>query len=213
MSASPRMTSTSGRLATGLKKWRPTNWLGRSRPLAKVSSRMLEVLVAISAVGGKRGSSSPNRARFASAFSTMASITRSAEPISAAARSTRRRAAAASASPGARKRLRNSSPARANAGSTYCCARSCSVTRSPLSAHHAAMSPPIVPAPTTWTWLTRLSFGARLRNRSRSSNTCTRLRQVRVTSSLPIDSASARNACSPRAPYRSHRSTIAYGAG
>ena len=30
---------------------------------------------------GKRGSSSPNSARFASAFSTMASITRSAEPI------------------------------------------------------------------------------------------------------------------------------------
>ena len=44
---------------------------------------MLEVLVAISAVAGKRGSSSPNKARLASAFSTMASITRSAEPTSA----------------------------------------------------------------------------------------------------------------------------------
>src|SRR6185503_14187565 len=64
---------------------------------------MLEVFVAISAAEGKRGSRSANRARFASAFSTIASTTRSAEPTSAAARSTRKRRVAASTSPGARK--------------------------------------------------------------------------------------------------------------
>ena len=146
---SPRMTSTSGRLATGLKKCSPTNRLGRVNDSASVSNWMLDVFVAINAWSCNRGSKSPNSERLASAFSMMASMTRSAEPISAALKSTRRRFAAASASPGARSRLRNSSCARASAGSTYCCARSCNVTSSPFSAHQAAMSPPIVPAPTT----------------------------------------------------------------
>ena len=43
-------------------------------------------------------------------------------------------------------------------------------------------------------------FGARLRRRSRSSNTRTRLREVGVTRSAPIDSASARNAAAPCPP-------------
>ena len=39
-----------------------------------------------------------------------------------------------------------------SAGSMYSAARSCSVTVKPRSAHQAAMSPPMTPAPTTCTW-------------------------------------------------------------
>src|SRR5262249_34078438 len=51
------------------------------------------------------------------------------------------------------------------------------VTVKPCQAHHAAMSPPMAPAPMTWTWRGDQSPSARLLSFSRRKKTRTRLRE------------------------------------
>ena len=63
--------------------------------------------------------------------------------------SARRRCSVSARLASSRTRFSNSFCARAIAGSMYFCSRSCSVTVWPRSAHQAAMSPPMTPAPTT----------------------------------------------------------------
>ena len=61
--------------------------------------------------------------------------------------STLSRSAACMRSAGVGRRFSNNARARVSAGSMYLSSRSCSVTVSPRSAHQAAISPPITPAP------------------------------------------------------------------
>ena len=83
--------------------------------------------------------------------------------------------------------------------------RSCRLTLNPRSAHQAAMSPPMMPAPTTCTLRIAAASAAGLPprdfRRSCSWNTRTRLREVLLPNSCAIDCASASYAARPRAPY------------
>ena len=206
-----RTTSTRGSRATGLKKCNPRNRPGCSIPSERRSRSMLDVFVASTASGRICRSRSVNNACLASSRSTIASMTRSASATPAAFGTSR--ALASSAAPGALRRRRNNALARSSAGSTRSSDRSWIVTSNPRSAHQAAMSPPITPAPATWTCRISLDLGARPRRRSRRKNTRTRFWDVGVLSSRPMDRASASYAAGPRAPWRTHRSTSANGAG
>ena len=91
---------------------------------------------------------------------------------------------------------------------------SCSVTVMPRSAHTAAMSPPITPAPTTCTWrgAKSLSLPKALR-RSCRWKTRTRLRAVGEVKMLSSEDGSLAGTSSALPPYFSQMSTIANGAG
>ena len=112
---------------------------------------MLDVLVARIASGFAFFSSAANSARLASTFSKIASMITSARATPSPATSGISRSRASRARRGSFRRSANSLPARFIAGARRSAFWSCSVTVSPRSAHHAAMSPPIVPAPTTCT--------------------------------------------------------------
>ena len=116
------------------------------------SSGIDDVLVARIASGRAFFSTAANTARLASTFSKIASMTTSARATPSPAISGIRRSVASRTRRGSLRRSPKSLDARANAGARRAASWSCSVTVSPRSAHHAAMSPPIVPAPTTCTW-------------------------------------------------------------
>ena len=194
------MTSTSGRLATGLKKCSPTKRCradAARRPVS--SSSMLDVLVAIDGRGGQAAARDrANSARFASAFSTIASMTKigGAEPA-AAARSTTQALRRPLRPRRARvKRLRNSSrSARQRRRRRTACARSCIVTSRPaqrapgrdVAAHRAGADDVHAPdrgCPSAPSCAAARAARTRAPGCGKSG----------VTSRLPIDSASARYA-------------------
>ncbi|MCY1538702.1 hypothetical protein D9M68_742550 [compost metagenome] len=204
-------TSTSGILAIGLKKWMPTSRSGRARPARRVSSDRLEVLVASRASAFMRGSRDRYSARLASGCSLIASITTSASGTPLAAGSGIRWSKAARARRGSFRRRENSSAARFRAGAMRAMSWSCNVTVMPLSAHQAAMSPPITPAPTTCTRRAAampaclpLAF-----RRSCRRNTRSRLRAVPDEVMRSIRPG----ACSALPPCFSQISTMAGAAG
>ena len=147
------MTSTSGRLATGLKKCRPTNLPGSRSAPASVSSRMLDVFVAISARGRQTRLEIARTARVSPRPSRRS--LRSRDPRSRLPLPRDRRAdgrVAASASPGRAQALAKQLARARQARARRTVGRDPAASpSSPFSAHHAAMSPPIVPAPTTCT--------------------------------------------------------------
>ena len=79
----PETTSTSFIKGTGLKKCMPTTRPGFRSPLAMAVIDKDEVLLASTQSPPSRNSSSANKARLASRFSTMASITKPASAASA----------------------------------------------------------------------------------------------------------------------------------
>ena len=120
--------------------------------VAMSSSGMLDVLVARIAPGFAFASSAANSARLASRFSKIASMMTSARATPSPATSgIRRSVGVADAARILAAARAKSFAARAIAGASRSAFWSCSVTVRPRSAHHAAMSPPIVPAPTTCT--------------------------------------------------------------
>ncbi|MCY1417580.1 hypothetical protein D9M71_331190 [compost metagenome] len=74
---SPRMTSTSGIMCTGLKKCMPTKFSGRLRALASKVMEMVEVLDARMVSSLTLSSTSASTACLTFGFSTTASTTRS----------------------------------------------------------------------------------------------------------------------------------------
>ncbi|MNI43958.1 hypothetical protein D3C73_983060 [compost metagenome] len=204
-------TSTNGILATGLKKWMPTSRSGRANPARKVSNDRLDVLVASSASAFMRGSSDAYSARLASACSLMASMMMSARGTPPPAGSGIRRSRAARARRVSFKRRAYSAAARLMAGAMRAMSWSCRVTVMPLSAHHAAMSPPIVPAPTTCTWRAGAIPGCLPLAFSRSCKRNTRSR-LRAVSDEMMPSISS-GACKALPPCFSHSVTMAGAAG
>ncbi|KAG0737022.1 hypothetical protein G6F24_018115 [Rhizopus arrhizus] len=88
---------------------------------------------------------------------------------------------------------------------------SCNVTVKPLNAHQAAMSPPMTPAPTTWTWragVTPVCLPLAFR-RSCRRNTRSRLRAVSDAMMPSISSGASR----ALPPCFSHSVTMAGAAG
>ncbi len=115
---------------------------------------------------------------------------------------------------GSLSRCAKSFAARPIAGARRSAFWSCSVTESPRSAHQAAMSPPIVPAPTTCTCAAWKSPSLPIDfNRSCSRNTRIRFAAVGVLSSDGTDSGSEGAAASALPSCLTQRSRIAYGAG
>ena len=147
------MTSTSGICATGLKKCRPTRRPGSASFAASVSSTMLEVLVASSAPG----SGAARAARTARAWppgSRRSPRSRTSASRHAVAGDVglqpRRRLAARCR--GSRLRLLEQRARALERGLRRTSARGPAASPSrPRSAHQAAMSPPMTPAPTTCT--------------------------------------------------------------
>ena len=175
---------------------------------------MLDVFVAMSAPGFIRGSRDAYNACFASMFSKIASITRSVSGTREPSTSGTRRAVASAIFSGVLSFFANMSFARSSAGCTYFISRSCSETSKPCTAHQAAMSPPITPAPTTCTLRMPLSaLPPRLLSASCRKNTRTRLRAVGVPASLAVARGSARSIRPTLPPKRRHSSIIANGAG
>ncbi len=83
----------------------------------------------------------------------------------------------------------------------------------PCQAHQAAMSPPMAPAPMTWTCRPVHSPSAKPLSFSRRKNTRTRLREVSVTSRRANEAISAFAMSCGLPPWFSHRSISACGAG
>ncbi|MNG29250.1 hypothetical protein D3C84_1146470 [compost metagenome] len=79
---SPRMTSTSGIMCTGLKKCMPTKFSGRLRALASRLMEMVEVLEARIVSSLTMPSTSASTACLTLGFSTTASTTMSTLPKS-----------------------------------------------------------------------------------------------------------------------------------
>ena len=210
----PTTISTSIIRATGLKKCSPTSRVGSGSAVAISSSGMLDVFVARIADGFAFRSSAANSVRLASAFSKIASMITSARATPSPATSGIRRSTASRTRRGSRSRSAKSLAARCIAGASRCAFWSCSVTLRPRNAHHAAMSPPIVPAPTTCT-CAALNSPSLPRPFSRSCRWNTRIRfaVVGVLSSAGIDAGSDGGAASASPSCFTHRSRIAYGAG
>ena len=168
------------------------------------------MLVARIAPGFARFSTAANSDRFASTFSKIASMTTSAFATPSPATSGIRRSAASRARRGSLSRSPKSFAARAIAGASRSALWSCSVTVSPRSAHHAAMSPPIVPAPTTWTRENDASpsLPSDFR-RSCSWNTRIRLRVGGERTSETMLAGSERAGASALPSWRFHSSRIA----
>ena len=82
---SARMTSTSASIGTGLKKCMPTTCSGRDVAAASSVIGIEDVFDARTASGGSAASAARNSSFFASAFSTIASMSRSAAPSSSTA--------------------------------------------------------------------------------------------------------------------------------
>ena len=90
----------------------------------------------------------------------------------------------------------NSARARSSAGCTNFISRSCKVTSKPRNAHHAAISPPITPAPTTCTcWIACSAPLPSALRRSCRKNTRIRLRAVDVCASFATARASSLRRC------------------
>ena len=150
-------TSTSGILATGLKKWMPIRRSGLLSTEAISASGMAEVLVANTASAFMRGSMPANNSRFASASSKIASIMTSALLTPLPSTSAINLLTAPATRFLSRSFFLNNDFARFRAGSMNFISRSCRVTSRPRSTHQAAMSPPITPAPMTCTRRTFIS--------------------------------------------------------
>jgi hypothetical protein len=146
---SARMTSTSASTGTGLKKCMPITCAGREVTAASSVMGIEDVFEARIACGGSASSAARKRTFFASAFSTIASIMRSASSRSSTT------AICASTGSGSgppfscslrRLEAIASSPRSVAPGSV-----SCSSTSRPDTATTCAMPAPICPAPTTRT--------------------------------------------------------------
>ena len=188
--------------------------VGSASAVAISSSGMLDVLVASSAVGFACFSTAANSERLASTFSKIASTITSARATPSPATSGISRSKASRRRRGSLSRCEKSLPARCIAGARRSAFWSCSVTVRPRSAHHAAMSPPIVPAPTTCTCaaLVPPSLPKPLR-RSCRRNTRIRFSAVGVRSNEATDAGSAGGTASALPSYFANSSRIAYGAG
>ena len=206
----PTTISTSIICGTGLKKWSPIRRDGSAIAAAMSSSGMLDVLVARIASGFALASSAANRLRLASRFSKIASMMTSARATPSPATSGISRSVASRTRRGSFSRCAKSFAARPIAGARRSAFWSCSVTVSPRSAHQAAMSPPMVPAPTTCTCaaLNSPSLPSDFR-RSCSRNTRMRLAAVGVFSSDGTDEGSEAAAASALPSWFTQRSRIA----
>ena len=147
------MTSTSGRLATGLKKCSPTNRLGRSqrrRQRLELDARRVGRDQRVRLGAAARARRTTRASRPLSRRSLRSRDPR--EPISAAARSTTQARGGGVGFARRAQAVCETARARAVAPARRTAARDPAASpTSPCSAHHAAMSPPIVPAPTTCT--------------------------------------------------------------
>jgi hypothetical protein len=121
-------------------------------------------------------------------FSKIASITTSASAAPSPPTSARRRPTASAAALGSFRRFSRNSLARSSAGWISSALRSCRVTFMPRNADHAAMSPPITPAPITCTWRNSMAgLPPSPFNRFCSRNTRTRLREVAEHMSVAME--------------------------
>ena len=208
-----RITSTSGSCATGLKKCSPISRAGSLSASAMRSSSIEDVLVAMMAPGLSLSSRPLKMACLTSSFSTTASITTSARATPLPLGSASSRSMAASTSRFFFSRFLNSALPRSSAGWIRAMSRSCSVTLMPRSAHQAAISPPITPAPITCTRANLTPLVPCFLRLSEAKNTRRRL----VAVGLPISGTKA--AISPWliacqvSPCFSNRSIRACGAG
>ncbi len=210
----PATTSTSIILATGLKKCRPMSRDGSASAEAMSSSGIDDVFVARIASGFARASTSANSARFAATSSKIASTITSACAMPSPGTSGISRSSASRVRRGSFRRSVKSFAARFIAGPSRCTSWSCSVTIIPRNAHQAAMSPPIVPPPTTCTRVTPdASTLPSDFSRSCRWNTRIRFAVVGVASSAVIDAGSPGGGASGSPSKRSKSSRIAYGAG
>ena len=116
-------------------------------------------------------STSLNTACLTSSLSATASMIISASLIFLPCGSANNRLAACSAASSDFRRRENRFCARANALSIAALSLSDRLTLNPFKAATAAISPPIVPAPITWTWLIWLSPRALFRTPSFIKNT------------------------------------------
>ncbi|CAI8283401.1 MAG: Uncharacterised protein [Rhodospirillaceae bacterium] len=160
------MTSTSGRTGTGLKKCKPISRSGWLRDAAISSIIIEEVFVASIAPGLAAFSTSLKTACLTSSLSATASMMISAFPICAPATSAIRREFASAIALSVFRRRSNRLAARKTAFSTALASLSDRLTENPFNAATAAISPPIVPAPITCTWLIWLSPRAVFRTAS-----------------------------------------------
>src|SRR5581483_11647879 len=141
----PRITSTSLRIGTGLKKCMPMTRSGRAVAAASVEIGIEEVFEARIASGGSTASARRNTSAFTVGSSTTASIIRSAATRSS---TVVMRASVASASASRRSRLLRTAARPRSVEPGY---GSCSETRRPEAATTCAIPAPICPAPTTRT--------------------------------------------------------------
>ena len=158
--AAPRTTSTSGIIATGLKKWKPTTREGCASPDAISVTESEEVFVASTQSGRTTASTSANTRCLTDISSNTASITKSAsanaslvsDPVTSAVS----RAAASALIRRPRSRSLAISPARARRpASSRAWSRSVSTTgTSSRRANSSAICAAISPAPTTPTLVT-----------------------------------------------------------
>src|SRR3954451_8204655 len=147
--SSPRITSTSFRTGTGLKKCMPITCAGRDVAAASDVIGIDDVFEARIAFAGSVASARRKISSFTAASSTTASIISSAGTMSSAG-SIRASTSSGSPPPFSARRasdLRIVSRPRSTAPG----AASCSETRRPDAATTCAMPPPICPAPTTRT--------------------------------------------------------------